>query len=462
MSRSPICDEAAEDAVISSAILSLDAWEVARDIVNAADFWLGRNRDVWLALVELDAKAVAFDAVTIAGHMKTAGTLERIGGTPELARLLDATPAVAHVSDHATRVAALARQRRVTEAARRIVAEGQEAVADIDAFCQSAEREIAAAIESTDTKDVPANMGTVASEVVTALGERIRNGNKSTGTPSGIVTLDQQVGNWETGMHVVAGRPGMGKSSLVQDILIGISEQTGKLTLNFSLEMPKHQMAMRALSKISRVPYSDIRAATVGNRFDELTAAAQKYSKLPTMIVHRPGASMTDVRSAIRRAHRDAKLKFGKDLELGAVAIDYVQLMQGVQTKNGNREQEISSITRGLTSLAGELGIPIFALSQLNRSLESRPDKRPQMSDLRESGAIEQDAESVNFVYRDDYYVENSPDKGLAEVITGKNRNGPPGTVKLRFRGEYMLFEDEMGPGFAPSDFQEPMQEPTW
>lgn len=454
--QTPICDEEAEDAVISSAILSPDAWEVARDIVVAEDFWVWRNRYIWLALAELDAKGSKFDIVTIAGHLRDSGKLDSIGGTPALARLLDATPAVAHVTDHAGRVAALARQRRIVDASRRIAAEGQTIVGSIDDFCSWAESELGSAAEKGQSNDAPSDLGTTAAEVVTSVEERMKSGSGMAGYPSGLLELDRRISGWNPVLYVIAGRPGMGKTAFAQRVAMGIAEATGKLAFQLSLEMPKEDLASRALSGEARVSLQAIRTGDIKGHEDALIAAATKLSRLPFSILFRPAATVADVRAAARRALRDQRIKHGADLEIGCIVVDYMQIMRG--DTRGNREQEVSGISRGLMAIAGELKCPVLALSQLNRSVETRDvkNKRPNLSDLRESGAIEQDADTIMFLYRDEYYHEDSPDQGVAECIVAKQRNGPTGTVKLRFSGKYTLFENLASDNYDFSEMDYP------
>lgn len=445
--REPICDEGAEEAVISAAVLHPDALEVALEHLRPDDFWLDRHRIIFQAMIDLDAASTKLDAVTIAGHLRAQGSLDRVGGTPEIGRLLDATPAVAHVLDHARVVADRARQRRVVQAGRTIMAEGAAVVPDLDEFCRMAEQRVSDAAEDRDQVDAAVDLGTCAAAVIEELSERAKLEYSGVGQRCGLVEVDNKLGGWEPGVHVIAGRPAMGKSAYAKGVMRGLVEQTGGLGVFISLEMPKEQLAMRMLSAESKVPLARIRSGTVtSGEMSTLAEAAQALGRLPISLRFCPGATIQDIRSTIRRALRDQRLKFGKDLHLSCVVVDYIQLARSL---GRTREEEVSAVSRALMHMAGELTCPILALSQLNRGVESRSDKRPQLSDLRESGAIEQDAYTVQFLYRDEYYFEDSADAGLAEVIVAKGRNVQTGTVKVAFRGEYTLFENDMDTQFA-------------
>lgn len=454
-----LVDKQAEEAVISSCILDPESFEVARDIVKPSDFGLDAHRVVFEALCELEAKGSAFDVVTVAGHLRSAGMLDRVGGSPELARLVDATPAVAHVDDHAQTVANLGRQRRVLQAAKNIIAKGSGWTSSIDELCNWAEAEMGHATQKDALAEAPADLGTVAGEVVT---EILNRGSGVMGARSGLTTLDDRICGWLPLMYVIAGRPGMGKSAFALAVALGIAKNSEKkkLSVVVSLEMPKEQIAMRALAAEARVSIQDLRAGRVKGHAKELTAAAANLGEIPISIKFRPGASVADVRSIVRRAHRDARKKYGDDIEIGCIAVDYMQLMSG---QGQSREQEVAGISRDLLGLAGEFNAPVLALSQLNRGVETRgiKDKRPQLSDLRESGAIEQDADTIMFLYRDEYYFDDSPDQGQAEAIVAKQRNGPTGTVKLKFAAHYTRFSDLSNvPPQLLDDMAEPMNPP--
>jgi replicative DNA helicase len=260
-------------------------------------------------------------------------------------------------------------------------------------------------------------------------------------------------------LYIVAGRPGMGKTSFVLNVAANVSatklvssgergaapvEVGGDAVAFFSLEMPREQLAARMLSSEARVNMADLRSGQVSSDdWNKLTEAAARMGRLPLWLDDTPAISILDLRAKLRRLQAELRKHPDGPKKLGLVAIDYLQLMSGRKGVT-SREQEISEISRGLKQLAKEMGVPVMALSQLNRSVETRntKDKRPQLSDLRESGAIEQDADAIFFIYRDEYYFEDSPDKGQAEVIVAKQRNGPTGTVKVKFTPHYTRFDN--------------------
>jgi replicative DNA helicase len=271
-------------------------------------------------------------------------------------------------------------------------------------------------------------------------------------------------------LYIVAGRPGMGKTSFVLNMAVNVArpkrvevtdgevlddapvEEPGHGVAFFSLEMPREQLASRLLASEARVDVSRLRSGDIRREdWNKLTEAAARLSRLPLWLDDTPALTLLDLRAKIRRLQAELKRSDGPAAKgLGLVAVDYLQLMQG-RRDAGSREQEISELSRGLKQLSKEMSVPVLALSQLNRGVETRgtKDKRPQLSDLRESGAIEQDADTIMFIYRDDYYFKDSPDKGAAEIIVAKQRNGPTGSVKTKFTNEYTRFDN-----LAPEEYE--------
>jgi replicative DNA helicase len=312
------------------------------------------------------------------------------------------------------------------------------------------------------------------------LTEAAQRGGRVTGIETGFSDLDRRTAGLHDGdLYIVAGRPGMGKTAFVLNMAVNVAkprrvalappedpyaeaavEEPGYGVGFFSLEMPREQLASRMLASEARVDGSHVRSGTLRPEdWNRLTQAAAQLGRLPIFIDDTPALTLLDLRAKVRRLQAELKRGegAGTSQRLGLVVIDYLQLMQG-RRDAGSREQEISELSRGLKQLAKEMSVPVLALSQLNRSVETRTtkDKRPQLSDLRESGAIEQDADTIMFIYRDDYYFRDSADKGIAEIIVAKQRNGPTGSIKTKFTPEFVRFDNLARGEYdfdAPDDF---------
>jgi len=440
----PLLDPGAELAILSAILLNPACLDDVLDIVQPSDL-SGAHEIMLRGMVQLDASGVPIDTVTLSRHLRADDRLESVGGAPALFAAIDASPAIGNVLDHARIVADLARQRRIVAVARRIAAEGRSPLAEpLADWIRRVEADFGAATELETAVDGPESLDIVAATVVRDAGERMAredDQDRMVGQPCGLFTLDRKLSGWEPGPYVLAGRPGMGKSALAMTIAKGLAERSNKLSVFVSLEMPKSQLALRALCSEAKVPVESVRRGDItDSQHTALTAAAGSLTRLPLSLAFRPGATVREVRGLVRRALRDQRRKLNRpDLELGFVAVDYIQIATG--DKSGNREGEVASISRALMNLAGELGVPVLALSQLNREVEKREDKRPKLSDLRESGAIEQDAAAILFVYRDEHYHPKTARAGVAELIVAKNRNGAAGTIELMFRPEFVRFE---------------------
>jgi replicative DNA helicase len=445
-----VCDTGAEEAVLSACLVDCSVLETIRDYVSAGDFWTDEHRKIFAGFVELDEQTGRFDVVSLTGWLRDKGLDKRITST-KVFDLLNA-PAIplSHTTTHAKRVRALAQQRRVADAARTIAAEGATMLdRPVSDYCQEAEAKISIAIESGNARDLPESIGDIAERVRNDLDER---GARPIGKPCGLRTLDHMLQGWESGTYVIAGRPGMGKTALAKAICKGHARANRQLAVFVSCEMPKDQLAQRMICAEAKVPLNALRTGKVTpEQKAMIVGAVAELNRIPMVLTHRPGATVAEVRAVVRRSLREQRRRFGDDLQLGMIAVDYIQIMSG---KGANREGEISSISRGLMQLAGEFGVPVLVLSQLNRGVEQRPDKRPNMSDLRESGAIEQDAYVILFPYRDEYYNPETEAKGLVEVGIAKNRNGGPGgKAMLAFQGKYVLFENRNTPDQDNYDF---------
>ncbi len=474
--RVPPADLDAEAAVLSAALLSAEAFDSIQEFLSAEHFYAEANRRVYEGIVELNAAGRPVDIVSVAGWLRDRGRLDQVGGTPYLAQLVDATPAVAHVEEHARAIREKWRLRSLIATCQRFAAEGYGDCGEVQSFVDSAEQAI------FELARVPASSSVVPvrdaiHDAFRILSEARQRGGGITGFETGFSELDRRTSGLHKGdLYIVAGRPGMGKTSFVLNLAANVAaprkvvqgddpygrdvvEVPGHGVAFFSLEMPREQLAARMLASEARVDMSSIRSGQVqAEDWNKLTEAAARMGRLPLWLDDTPAISILDLRAKIRRLQAELRNNPNGPKDLGLVAIDYLQLMSGRKGVT-SREQEISEISRGLKQLAKEMGVPVIALSQLNRSVETRntKDKRPQLSDLRESGAIEQDADAIMFIYRDEYYFQESPDKGIAEVIVAKQRNGPTGTCKVKFTSQYTRFDNLAGDDYdfdRMDDFQ--------
>ncbi len=457
--RVPPSDLDAEAAVLSSILLSSEAFDAVQEILSPEHFYVDANRRVYEAILDLADKNRRVDIVSVAGYLRDRQRLDQIGGTPYLAQLVDATPAVAHVDDHARTIREKWRVRSLIATCQRFAAEGYGDCGDIQEFVDEAEQAIFALARVKSESDIVPVRDAIQGAFVT-LSEARQRGGGVTGFSTGFAELDRRTSGLHKGdLYIVAARPGMGKTSFVLNIASNVAapklvstgvpgappiEKSGDGVAVFSLEMPREQLAARLLSSEARVNMASLRSGQVtADDWNKLTDAAARMGRLPLWLDDTPAISLVDLRAKLRRLQAELRRHPDGPKDIGLVAIDYLQLMSGRKGVT-SREQEISEISRGLKQLAKEMGVPVMALSQLNRSVETRntKDKRPQLSDLRESGAIEQDADAIMFIYRDEYYFEDSPHKGQAEIIVAKQRNGPTGTVRVKFTDSITRFEN--------------------
>lgn len=471
--RVPPADVDAEAAVLSSILLSSEAFDTVQEILDPQHFYVDANRRVYEAVLELATKNRAVDTLSVAGYLRDRGRLDQIGGTPYLAELVDATPAVAHVEEHAKTIREKWRLRSLIATCQRFAAEGYGDCGDVQEFVDEAEQSIFELARIKSESDVVPVREAI-QQAFHVLTEARQKGGGVTGFSSGFTELDRRTSGMHKGdLYIVAGRPGMGKTSFVLNVAANVAspklvssrergaapvEVSGDAVAFFSLEMPREQLAARLLSSEARVNMADLRSGQVSSDdWNKLTEAAARMGRIPLWLDDTPAISILDLRAKLRRLQAELRKHPDGPKELGLVAIDYLQLMSGRKGVN-SREQEISEISRGLKQLAKEMSVPVMALSQLNRSVETRgtKDKRPQLSDLRESGAIEQDADAIMFIYRDEYYFEDSPDKGQAEVIVAKQRNGPTGTVKVKFTQQYTRFDNLASDDYNFDDEMDP------
>jgi replicative DNA helicase len=464
--RVPPHDLYAEAAVLSAALLAPEVVDLVSGQLRPEDFYVDANRRIYEAILDLSAANRPVDMVAVAGWLNDRGRLQQIGGPAYLAELTEATPAIVNVEHHSGTIREKARLRQLIQACHRISAEAYGDCGEVQGFIDQAEQtvfDIARVAQSSSI--VPVR--TAIHEAFRIIADAAKRSGGITGAPTGFTRLDRLTAGLQDGdLMIVAGRPGMGKTSFVLNIAANMAKpsavgdgsspdtygeapvvEPGYGVAFFSLEMPKEQLAARLLATEARVDVSRIRSGSLrGDDWHKLTEAAARLSRMPIWLDDTPALGLLELRAKVRRLQAEIS-RGGSELaparRLGLVAVDYLQLMQG-RRDAGSREQEISELSRGLKQLAKEMRVPVLALSQLNRAVETRTskDRRPQLSDLRESGAIEQDADCILFIYRDEYYHPDSPDKGQAEVIIAKQRNGPTDTVKTKFTGAYTRFDN--------------------
>jgi len=427
----------AERSLLGGVLIDPEALNKIVDIVDADDFYREDHRTIFRLVLDLYEKNEAIDLVTVSSLARDKGLTERMGGVTNLSGLVDGMPTSANIAHYARMVKDKALLRNLMHVATDIVERGYEVDTSADTFVDEAERMI---FQIAEKKYRPSffpikDLVWESMKTIESLKSRV---DGVTGVPTGFTDLDRMTGGLQpSDLIVVAGRPSMGKTSFALNIaqyvaVLGDGE-AGLPVGVFSLEMSKEQLAMRLLSSEAEVEFFKIRSG--GLKEEErsnLGKAAGKLYGAPLYIDDTPALGILELRARARR------LK--KEHGLALLVVDYLQLMRGRVSAPDRREQEISEISRSLKALAKELNVPVVAISQLNRMVEQREDKRPRLSDLRESGAIEQDADVIIFIYRDVVYNKDSKEKETAEIIVGKQRNGPVGDVRLMFRDKYTTF----------------------
>jgi len=435
----------AEQSLIGGLLLDNTAWDRIADMVHESDFYRDDHRRIFGHIRKLVETGRPADVVTIYESIEKSNEVDQTGGLAYLGEIANATPSAANIR----RYAEIVHERAVL---RKLVTVGDEIAAnalnpagrDVKELLDQAEQKVFEIAEAgAKTTQGFESIQPLLGKVVERIEDLFNRDNPSdiTGVPTGFHDLDKMTSGLQPGdMIVVAGRPSMGKTAFALNIAEHVGVEVRLPVAIFSLEMSGPQLATRFLSSTGRLDQNKIRTGRLtDDDWDKMTNALGKLHEAPIHIDETGAINATDLRARARRLHR----KCGK---LGLIVIDYIQLMTSSRG-NENRATEISDISRSIKALAKELECPIIALSQLSRKVEERNDKRPLMSDLRESGAIEQDADIILMMYREEYYKPDTQDKGVAEVIIGKHRNGPTGTVRLTFLGEYTKFENFASPG---------------
>ena len=434
LGKVPPHDLEAEQAIIGSMLTDKDAVISAIEVLKEEDFYREDNRAIYTAIVNLYNRAEPIDIITVKAELESMGKFEQVGGLEYLAELPEKVPTTANASKYIKIVEEKSELRTLIKAANEIIESGYDPTEDVEDIMEGAEKKIFNIMQKKNQKGYTP-IKDVLVDSFTLLEELYNRKQHITGVPSGFSELDYKTAGFHSSdLILIAARPAMGKSAFALNIATNAAVKSNVPVVIFSLEMSKEQMVNRILCSEAMVDSNKVRTGKLEeDDWAKLAGAIGPLSEAEIYIDDTPGISVTEIRAKCR------KLKLEKNI--GMVVIDYLQLVQGSNNrKNGSREQEISEISRSLKILAKEIGVPVIALSQLSRAVEQRPDHRPMLSDLRESGAIEQDADIVMFLYRDDYYNQDSDKKDIAEVILAKHRGGSTGTVELLWLGSYTKF----------------------
>lgn len=426
----------AEACVLGSIMLDPEVLAEIAGVVSEADFWSPAHREIFQACQNLDRRSAPIDLMTVAEELRASGKLEAIGGTEFLARLVELTPSPANAPHYARVVADYARLRRLLHATHEIQKLCYEPGGEIGEVIDTAES-LVFDVTQRNTADLFVSLHDLLDEAIGKLESLYQRDDSVTGVPSGFADLDRVTAGFQpSNLIVVAARPSMGKTAFVLALAQHAARATKKAVALFSLEMSKAELVQRLLAAEAMIDSTHVRTGRLNDvEWQKLMAAAGRLASDPIFIDDTPAITLMELRAKCRR--------LAARRQLAMVVVDYMQLMEtGANRREQNRQQDVSEISRGLKLLARELAVPVVAVSQLNRAPEARADKRPLLGDLRESGAIEQDADLVIFLYRDSYYDPESPDRGQAEVIIAKHRNGPTATIKLAFIEACTKFAD--------------------
>ena len=439
----------AEQSVLGGLLLDNSAWDRAGDLLTASDFYRYEHKVIYAAIGALVNATKPADVITVFEQMQSLGKAEECGGIAYLNALAQSVPSAANLRRYAEIVRERAVLRKLIEASDEIATNAfnpqGRAVSQI--LDEAEGRIFKIGEEGSRTKQGFQSMDQLVVQLIDRVTELHENGAEEvTGVRTGFFDLDRMTAGLQAGdLIVLAARPSMGKTAFALNIAENVAVNEGLPVAVFSMEMGASQLALRMVGSLGRINQSNLRTGKLGDdEWGRLSEAVDKLKTASVFIDETAALSSSELRARARRQARQC----GK---LGLVVVDYLQLMSGSSSSDENRATEIGEISRGLKALAKELQCPVIALSQLNRSVESRPDKRPMMSDLRESGAIEQDADIIMFIYRDDYYNKESKEPGVAEIGIAKQRNGPTGVVKLTFLKPLTRFEN-LAPGSAGSD----------
>lgn len=426
-------DTIAEQAVLGSMLVDKDAVITAIEILKPLDFYREDNKEIYSAMLELYGLGQQIDMITLSEQLKLRGTLEKVGNTSYIATLIDNVPTTSNIESYVKIVEQKSVLRQLIKVANDIIQMGYSQTEEVDTIIEQTEKMVFDLVQNRNSRGY-SSIKEVLIIAFDMLEKMYQNKNKVSGVESGFIDLDQKISGLNSGaLLIVAARPAMGKSAFVLNIANYVAMHDKTPVMVFSLEMSKEEMINRILASEAEVDSMKIKNGNDLTSEDwlKLGQASGRLSNIPLYIDDTPGLTATELRAKCRKA------KLEKNI--GLVIIDYLQLMES-NTKSPSRQQEISEISRSLKILAKELSVPVIALSQLSRATESRADHKPMLSDLRESGAIEQDADIVMFIHREDYYNPETEKKNVAEIIIAKNRSGSTGSVELAWLGQYTKF----------------------
>ena len=453
----------AEQAVIGGLMLKNDAFDAISEVLAESDFYSKDHQLIFSAMGRLAAQDQPFDPITLAESLQNSNELSSVGGAEYLVDLATSTPSSANIKAYTQIVLERSIVRQLIGAASEIVRKGYNPLGwDSSKLLAEAESRLQEIIENRPKKGGFKEVNSLIKEAVERLDELFNNDAEITGLSTGFSDLDKMTSGWQkSDLVIIAGRPSMGKTAFAMNMVEHATLHQDRPVLVFSLEMPANQLIIRMLSSIGKIDQTRMRSGNlVEDDWPRLSSAAQRLKDKPLFIDDSAGITPLEMRNRIKQFtrerveqlrsewHKEHGANTPADTEAlyaqaqpGMIMVDYLQLMNGSNSAEG-RVQEISQISRELKGLAREYECPMIALSQLSRNVEQRPNKRPVNADLRESGAIEQDADVIAFIYRDEVYNEGSDNQGIAEIIIGKQRNGPIGTSRLAFIGKYTRFED--------------------
>lgn len=422
----------AEESILGGILLDPEAMGRVADLLRPEAFYINAHKDIYKAALALHTQGKPTDLMSVTTWLYDHELLEDVGGTSKLAQLVERTVSAVNVDRYAALVMDKYLRRQLIQAGNEIVQLGYETATELETVLDQSEQKIFGL-----TQKRPQQGLTPISDTLIQAFQEIETRNQDValpGIPTEFYDLDAMTGGFQpSDLIIIAGRPSMGKTSFALAIARNIAEKLPVAV--FSLEMSKEQLVQRLLASEAEIESNYLRTGRIAaNQWEKLSYALGALSELPIYIDDTANQSVMQMRSQVRRLQAEQSGK------LGLVLIDYLQLMEGSGSEN--RVQELSRITRGLKGLARELGVPVIALSQLSRGVEARTNKRPMMSDLRESGSIEQDSDLIIMLYRDEYYNDNTPDRGIAEIIITKHRNGPTGVVKLLFDPQFTRFRN--------------------
>ena len=426
----------AEESILGGILLDPEAINRVADFLRPEAFYLSAHQEIYRTMLLLQGQGSPTDLISVTSWLKDQGRLEKMGGQGKLVQLIDRTVSAVNIDQYALLVMDKYTRRQLIRAGNEIAQLGHDSTADLEQVLDQSEQKVFSV-----TQDRPQDGLTAAADILTHAFSDIESrslGMVLPGLSCGFYDLDAMTQGFQrSDLIIVAGRPSMGKTAICLNMARNVAAFHKLPVAIFSLEMSKEQLIQRLLASEVRIESGRLRAGRVSQQeWEPLGHAINVLSQLPMYIDDTPNVSITEIRSKARRLQAEHG-------SLGLILLDYLQLMEG---GSDNRVQELSRITRALKGLARELNVPIIALSQLSRGVESRTNKRPMMSDLRESGAIEQDADLIMMLYRDEYYNPDTPDRGIAEVIISKHRNGPTGVVKLLFESQFTQFRNMASP----------------